>query len=135
MKLQPRSDDRKYLVIGIIWAVVLVCYSVIRALAVGITLSRYGVNPYVFFVIDVTTAGPYAYGQVQVVRYFRIRKYAIVQRWLALVVLMFLAPYAYLFVSGASMPKYIYPILGVFVLLFAIAGGATLWRRLKSPSV
>ena len=58
---------------GKAWIVGVFGFSVARALVVWPTLGAYGVNPWIFLLVDVLTAWPYAYGQVRVVLGVRAR--------------------------------------------------------------
>jgi hypothetical protein len=112
--------------LGLVWIVVLVAYSVARALAVGKTLGAYGVDPLVFLCFDAGSAIPLAIGQVKLIEGLKLRQPAMVQRWLVILTLSFIAPYAYL-VLGANrpLPAVAYWVIG---LLVVGVGASTFWR-------
>lgn len=111
---------------SVAWVVSLVGYSVVRALAVAPLLGPYGINPWWFLGIDVGSAAPLAIGQVQAIKALRAGHAAGVQRWVLLVTVSFLSPYAYLvFGAGRPLPSVAYYVLGALV---AILGGATAYR-------
>ncbi len=112
--------------LGIAWIAVVTLYSVGRAIAVGGTLGDYGVNPWIFLVLDVGSGIPLALGQVKLVQGLRARNPAMVQRWLAVMLVSFLTPYAYLVLgSDRPLPEAAYWIIGGLVLAMGVS---TFWR-------
>lgn len=111
---------------GYLWIAFLVLYSFVRALIVGPTLGPYGIDPWLFLVIDAGSAFPLASGQVRLVHALRRRSPGQVQRWVAVVAVCFLAPYAYLLLgAGVPLPLPAYAVIGLLVLGL---GAATVWR-------
>ncbi len=101
-------------------------YSVFRALVVGQTLTDYGINPWVFLVLDGGSALPMAWGQVRLVQGLKRNDPRMVQRSLTMVVVSFIAPYAYLVLgAGRPLPTVAYLVIA---LLVVGVGAATVWR-------
>jgi hypothetical protein len=112
--------------LGIAWIVLLVLYSVGRALAVGKTLGAYGVNPWVFLFLDASSAVPLAIGQVRLIQGLKLRQPAMVQRWLIVLTVSFMAPYTYLlFGADRPLPAIAYWIIAILVVAM---GASTFWR-------
>ena len=104
----------------------MLAYSFARALVVGETLSQYGVNPWLFLLLDVGSAVPLAWGQVRLVQGLRLRDARLTQRSLLIVAAAFLTPYLYLlFGAGKPLPEVAYWIMATILLA---AGAATVWR-------
>jgi hypothetical protein len=104
----------------------MVIYSAFRALLVGETLGAYGVNPWLFLVLDAGSAVPLSTGQVRLVQALRRGDPARVQRSLLLVGASFLAPYLYLVLGGDKpLPAIAYWVIAVIVIA---VGLATAWR-------
>jgi hypothetical protein len=107
---------------GKAWIVGVFAFSVARALIAWPTLSQYGVNPWVFLLIDIATAFPYALGQVKVVNGFRYRQYRGVQAWSLVVAVTFLAPYGYIVLAGQErIPALVYVVIAVLAVIFGTA--------------
>jgi hypothetical protein len=117
----------------LLWIVLVFGYSVARSLLVAATLRQYGINPYVFFIIDVGTATLYASAQVMALRALRERHLVKFAAWLGVVLVWFVAPYGYLMLSGRSMPVYVYAVIGVWFLLFAVIAVYNFLRRTRQP--
>lgn len=100
------SDLRSLGVWGRAWAVGIFLFSAARALIAWPALGRYGVNPWVFLVIDLVTALPYGLAQALTVKILRDRHRAPTESipWATVVVAMFLLPYVYIFLASGSMP-------------------------------
>jgi len=101
-------------------------YSVFRALVVGNTLGEYGINPWIFLVLDAGSALPLAWGQVRLVQGLKRNDPRLVQRSLMIVIVSFIAPYAYLVLgAGRPLPTVAYVVIA---LLVVGVGVATVWR-------
>ena len=114
---------------GRAWVAAIFGYSVLRAVVVWPTLGGYGVNPWIFLIVDVATAWPYAVGQVRVVQGLRRRNWKKVETWGLVTLAAFFAPYAYIVGAGSGeMPTLAYVIIGVLVV---VIGAAAIFRMLR----
>ena len=120
--------------LGKAWIGGVVAYAILRALIVWPTLGEYGVSPWVFLVIDVGTAWPYAYGQVRVIRAARRRDWADTQVWSLITLLSFLAPYLYIVGAGSQeMPLLAYIIVGALMVAFGTASVVRVLKQVRAP--
>ncbi len=111
---------------GLLFMGGMLVYSVFRALVVGKTLGEYGINPWIFLVLDAGSALPLAWGQVRLIQGLKRRDPRLVQRSLIVVVLSFISPYAYLVLgAGRPLPTVAYVVIA---LLVVGVGLATVWR-------
>lgn len=111
---------------GRVFVAGMVLYSGARAVLVGETLGAYGVNPWVFLVLDVGSAIPLGIGQVRLVQALRRGDPAGLQRSLLVFGTAFLVPYLYLVLGGTRpLPVAAY---GVIATVVAAFGLATTWR-------
>ena len=121
---------------GRAWVAAVFGYSVLRAVVVWPTLGSYGVNPWVFLLIDVATAWPYAVGQVRVVQGLRHRNWRKVESWGIVTLLSFLAPYAYIVLAGSGqMPLLAYVVVGVLVVVIGTAAVMRIVRQARVAEV
>jgi hypothetical protein len=121
---------------GRAWIVGVFAFSVARALVAWPTLSQYGVNPWIFLLIDIVTAFPYALGQVKVINGFRYKQYRGVQVWSLVVGATFLAPYAYIVLAGQKrIPALVYIVIAVLATVFGSASVLRMRNQYRSAVV
>ena len=119
---------------GKAWVVGVFGYSVLRSLVVWPTLSEYGVNPWLFLMIDLSTAWPYAYGQVRIVKAIRRGDTRSIQIWSVVALLAFLAPYAYIAGAGSGeLPVLAWAVIGSLVVVFGAASIMRIKRQVREP--
>lgn len=120
--------------VGKAWILGVFGFSVARALVVWPTLGDRGVNPWIFLIIDVVTAWPYAYGQVRVVKDARSGDWRGVQLWAVITFLAFIAPYAYIISAGSGeLGAFAWIIIGVLVVFFGVASVIRIVRQIRAP--
>lgn len=120
--------------LGTAWIVGVVAYAILRALIVWPTLGDYGVDPWIFLIIDVGTAWPYAYGQLQVIREARRGEWRSVQIWALITLASFIAPYAYIVGAGSGeMPLLAWIVIGVLVAFLGLASVVRIVRQVRQP--
>ena len=108
-----------------LWASTIVLYSFGAAILVWKTLHKYGVNPYLFFVIDVTTSWPYGLATARIVVNFFHKDWKAVKKWSWLAAITFVTPQVYILASARHVPKDVYLIIGAVIAIlaaFAIGG-------------
>lgn len=123
--LRPPSRLRQMLTVS--WVITIVAFTLARFFVAKETLQGYGLNVWVFGLIDLATAVPYALGVAKVVGCLIDRDLSGVGRWAAVAAASFLAPYAYIAWAGrdASFPTAVYVALGVLIVIF---GGNAVWN-------
>lgn len=106
------------------WIGSIVFYSIARfAIAWG-GFSEHGANPWIFGVIDVGTAYPYAKATATLVRRGGQSEWSRMGLALATAVVTFFAPYVYLWFAAGSMPDGLRLGMITFVSVFLIAAVA-----------
>lgn len=112
-------------------AAAIVAYAVVRLFIVKATLEKYGVNPWVFFVIDAITGVIYILGIEQLVLSFTKKtdvKLGRIITWSFITAAAFGAPYVYMYTAGQAMPPIVGLGLSVIVVLL-LANAIVLFRR------
>jgi len=118
----PASSHLR-IVLEATWVVGVVAYGLARTLVVWGALSDYGVNPWIYGIIDLVSSVPYAIGTARVVTGILDRDWARVRKWGTIAVLTFFAPDVYILLAGHGMPTTVYLVLGAWLLVaIAIAG-------------
>ena len=125
---RPRSKLRQRLELS--WVVGIVLFTLARFFVARETLEQYGLNIWVFGVIDLVTAIPYAIGTARVVGAMVDRDLAAAGTWAGIAALSFFAPYGYILWSGkdAEFPTSVYVVLGVLIAIF---GANALWSVIR----
>lgn len=100
----------------IAWVAVVVLYGVGRSLAVWKMLARYGVNPFIYFFIDVGSSLPYGVATARLVRSFVRHDSKEAIKWGVLATATFIAPDIYLVATLHRAPKYVYGVIAVIVV-------------------
>jgi hypothetical protein len=106
-----------------LWAGVLVLYSVGAAYVVWRTLGKYGVNAFVFLIVDVATSWPYGIATARIVVNAVKRNWKEVRKWTWVAAITFTTPDVYVLASAHHAPRDVYRIIVVvvaFLVLFAI---------------
>lgn len=107
-----------------LWASTIVIYSFGATLVVWKTLHKYGVNPLLFFIIDVCTSWPYGIATARIVAKVFERDWKQVQKWSLTAAICFVTPQVYVLAASHHAPKDVYIVvisvcvaLGCFALL------------------
>ncbi len=104
--------------VEIVWVVLTVLYGVGRAVVVGLTLSRYGVNPWIYGAIDATTSVPLGFGTARATTAAIDRRWAAARQWTIVAAVAFVAPDLSIFVMGGGrLPTVVFVIVAGVVLV------------------
>lgn len=127
LKFEPSAKTKKLLRYA--FYLVIIIYMSFRVILASETLGRYGVNPYIFGLLDVGTAIPYAIGGPKVITYAKQRNKNKIFQWSIIFAISFILPYVYIAISGEKIPFYIWLVLGFIV--FGLGTQAFLSLRSK----
>lgn len=101
------------------WVVAVLAWSVARAAVVGRWLSRYGVNPWAYGVVDLAVSWPYAMATAGVVTNLLDGRRAAARRCAVWSAVSFLIPDLYLLFAGHGKPTMVYVVVTVVAGAFA----------------
>lgn len=105
-----------------LWASTIVIYSFGATLVVWKTLHKYGVNPLLFFIIDVCTSWPYGIATARIVAKVFERDWKQVQKWSLTAAICFVTPQVYVLAASHHAPKDVYiAVISVCVALGCFA--------------
>ena len=108
-----------------IWASTIVLYTFVATFVVWKALRKYGVNPYIFFVIDLITSWIYGISSARLVVAVIKRRWSQTQKWGWLSAINFILPQVYILLSARRVPRdvylIIYSVIGVLIV-FALVG-------------
>ncbi len=94
------------------WVLAALGWSGLRIWFVTATLRRYGVNPWLYAAVDLTSTVPYAVGASRTVRHLAARRTATATRWAALTSVCFVLPDLVIVLSGRGLPIWVYAVIG-----------------------
>ena len=121
-----------------LWASTIVLYTFGATFVVWKALHKYGVNPYIFFVVDLITSWFYGLASARLVVALLHKRWSETQKWGWLSALNFMLPQIYILVSARHVPRdvyiIIYSVIGLMVA-FAIVGVATQLRAARKEKV
>lgn len=108
-----------------IWTSTILLYTFVATFVVWKALHKYGVNPYIFFVVDLITSWFYGLATARLVVSIIHKRWSQTQKWGWLSAINFVLPQVYILVSARHVPHdvylIIYGVIGVLVA-FAIIG-------------
>lgn len=126
----PGSDRRERLHFA--WFTAVMLYAALRIVLITLFLEKYGVNPWIFGVIEVSSSIPYAIGSARFVT-------ALVDgdnhgaRVSAMVGLLgFVAPDAYILLSGTHVPGYVYVVIGTVIVISVFTAFFSIRSKVRS---
>lgn len=118
----PRT--RKTIIVERLWASTILLYTVVATLVVWKALSKYGVNPIVFFVIDAITSWTYGISTARLTVCVVRRDWKAMRKWAWAAAVSFVTPQMYILIAAHHAPRDVYLIvIGVisFMILLALA--------------
>lgn len=126
----PTRRASRRQIFEISWIVGVVAFTLLRLFVAQETLVQYGLNIWVFGVIDLVTAVPYAVGIARVVEAMVDRDAKGASGWLVVAGFSFVAPYGYVALAGrdASFPTGVWIILVVVMVIF---GANAVWNGVR----
>jgi uncharacterized membrane protein YhaH (DUF805 family) len=111
-----------------LWASTIILYTFVATFIVWKALHKYGVNPYIFFLIDLITSWFYGLASARLVVAVIHKRWSETQKWGWLSALNFALPQIYILVSANRVPRdvylIIYSVIGVMIA-FAVVGIAS----------
>lgn len=113
------------------WILVSIAYGGLRAALVWKFLSQYGVNPYVFGVIEFTSAALYGVSSAKVVGAVVDGAWIRLRPWLPVAVLSYFAPDAYVFLSAGRLPSDMLAILVSVVCVTLVLTGVGMLTQIR----
>lgn len=115
-----------------IWAGLLVLYSTGAAFLVWKTLSKYGVNPIAFLIIDMVTSWPYGISTARIVVNAVKRQWHEVRKWAWVAAATFIAPDVYVLASAHHAPRRVYLILVVVISALIVSAVLSVVLQVRS---
>lgn len=104
------------------WAGIVLAWSLIRTLIVWAAVGSYGLNPWIYLMIDLASAVTDGYTTPRMVLNFIDDHYRQAVKWASVSFVAFIVPDLYIFLGTRTLPWYIViAVLGIITLTFSIA--------------
>jgi len=102
-----------------LWTGSIFIYTIVATLVVWKELAKYGVNPWIFAVIDAITSYFYGITSARMVLALIAKQGKVARKWALGAAISFITPQAYILISAQRAPASIYRIIyGVIAVLF-----------------
>lgn len=131
------GELRELGLVGQMWTIGVVVFCIARAVVVWPVLMEHNVNPWWFLALDVGTAPTYGIGQAMGVKLMRDERRPMKDAvpWIVVLMISFVAPYAYLLASAGQLPGYVVAGIVIWMLVFGVLAAIRMAREVKaSPS-
>ena len=115
-----------------LWVVVVIAYGAVRAIVVWKALGQYGVNPWIYLVLDVTSSWPYAVATARLVTSVIDREFSRARSWGVLAAVTFLIPDLYILVVARHVPTEVYAIIIAIISLLALLAILSLFIKIRN---
>jgi len=107
-------------------------YTIASILVVWKTLSRYGVNPWVFAFVESITSWSWAFTSVRMMNYIVANNMKKMRIWAVGAAISFVAPQAFLLVASRKAPNDVYRNVVIIVSALFIFGIASFIAEIRS---
>lgn len=123
--------------LGQMWTITVVAFSMGRAVVVWPLLQENSINPWWFLALDVGTSPTYAIGQAMGVKLMRDNRRPMRDAlpWITILLVSFVAPYAYLLASAGQLPGYVIGGVVLWMVLFGVLAAVRMVREVRVDPV
>lgn len=123
---------RRRKVLSRTWGVVVVSWSLVRALVVWAALSEYGINPWIYLLIDLASAFVDAFTTPRMVLAFIDSQYRTAAKWLLASAGAFVVPDLYLFIGTRHLPKRVILVIVTIIAVTATVAVVSVVRKVSA---
>jgi hypothetical protein len=102
------------------WIAIVLVWDILKTLLVDKTFSKYGVNPYIYFVIVVTIAVPYAISTAKMLFAILANHWRNAFSYGAVAVVLHFVPDIYIFATARKVPRSLFDSFVVTIIIFTV---------------
>lgn len=106
-------------------------YMILRFVVAIPTLGPYGVNPFIFGLLDVITAIPYAIGVPKIIAFAKQKNSRKIMQWIMVLAISFVIPYGYIAASGEKIPILVWGALVIIIMGFGLESFLTVRSKIR----
>jgi len=114
------------------WAIVVVAWSLVRTLIVWAAVGDYGLNPWIYLVIDLASACIDAVTTPRMVLNFIDNKFKSAMKWAAISLAVFIVPDLYIFLGTRELPTNVIFIICVIIGVTLAAGIVSVVHKVRA---
>ena len=107
-------------------------YAVIRALLIWKVFAKFGVNPYIYLIVDLISAYFYAIYSTNLVEKYLQRNYRLTTKYLLLTIITNFLPDIYILITARSVPEFIFRTFVQIILLLALIAALGIIRDIRN---
>jgi hypothetical protein len=115
-----------------LWASTILLYTVVATLVVWRTLGKYGVNVFLFFIIDAVTSWTYGISTARLLLNVIKRQWKAARRWAWAAATSFVTPQIYILASARHAPRDVYLIVIAVIALLILFALISLLLQIRS---
>ena len=115
-----------------LWVILVIAYGAGRAIVVWKALGQYGVNPWIYLALDVTSSWPYAVATARLVTSVIDREFSRAKSWGGLAAITFLIPDLYILAVARDVPTEVYVIIIAIISLLALLAMLSLFIKIRN---
>ncbi len=123
---------RRRKVLSRTWGVIVVTWSLVRALVVWAALGDYGINPWMYLLIDLGSAIVDAYTTPRMVLAFIDSQYRTAAKWLLASAGAFIVPDLYIFLGTRHMPRRVIFVIAVIISITGFVAVFSVVRKIRA---
>jgi hypothetical protein len=102
------------------WIVLVLAWDIMKALVVDKTFAKYGVNPYIYFVIVISIAVPYAISTAKMLFAILANHWRNALTYGAVAAVLHFVPDIYILLTAKQVPRSLYDSFIVMIVIFTI---------------
>jgi hypothetical protein len=102
------------------WILIVILWDVIKTIVVDETFAKYGVNPYIYFIIVISIAVPYAISTAKMLFSMLENKWKIATGYGVIAVVLHFIPDIYILVTAQHVPRSLMDSFIVVLVIFTI---------------
>jgi hypothetical protein len=117
-----------------LWASTILIYTIVATFVVWKTLSKYGVNPIIFFVIDAVTSWTYGIGTARLTMCVIKREWKSARKWAWASAISFITPQLYVLIAAQHAPRDVYLIVITVITFMILLAFASLLVQVRKSA-
>ena len=118
-----------------LWASTILLYTIVATLIVWKTLSKYGVNILVFFIIDAITSWTYGIATARLLLSVLKGDWKTVRKWALAAAVSFITPQVYILASARHAPRDVYIIVIAVITILILFALSTLLLQIRKSKL
>ena len=102
------------------WIAIVLLWDVLKSIIIDETFAKYGVNPYIYLLIVVTIAVPYAISTAKMLFAILANHWRRASAFGAIAVVLHFIPDVYILISASHVPRSLFDSFIVMVIVFSV---------------